>query len=284
MNYKTLYYNIVKNAQRKNRPKGLDIESHHIEPTALGGSDTSENKVNLTLKEHYICHHLLTKFTSGADQKKMLFAFSWMVHTRDQYITARVYENLKRDVKLLMSEVHTGKTLSEEHKQAISAANKGKIVSEETRWKRSIALTGRVVSKETRDKLSEINMGKVPSDETKALWSKQRKGTKVGKDNHMYGKKHSAKTTNQMAESRRNFIINRNEYYITPWGKFLTAKEAGEASGYELNHTSLRRWCKQNNDKPIRRQSYLQCKYLNDLGEDVVGKTFREIGFYYKPF
>jgi hypothetical protein len=51
------------------------VESHHIIPKSLGGSNTKNNLVNLTAREHYIAHLLLTKITSGKDRNKMLFAF-----------------------------------------------------------------------------------------------------------------------------------------------------------------------------------------------------------------
>ena len=45
-------------------------ESHHIKPRSLGGDDSLDNLVQLTAREHFICHWLLTKFTSGDDRVK----------------------------------------------------------------------------------------------------------------------------------------------------------------------------------------------------------------------
>lgn len=74
--YKT-YQNIIENAKSSCRSKsdGVYYELHHILPRSLGGNDSIDNLVLLTYKEHFICHHLLCKFTSGLDKSKMIYAF-----------------------------------------------------------------------------------------------------------------------------------------------------------------------------------------------------------------
>jgi hypothetical protein len=49
-------------------------EKHHIIPKSLGGSNEENNLVNLTAKEHYICHLLLIKMTEGKARTKMRYA------------------------------------------------------------------------------------------------------------------------------------------------------------------------------------------------------------------
>jgi hypothetical protein len=50
------------------------VERHHILPRSMGGSDDPVNIVALTYREHFLAHWLLTKFTTGADRRKMLHA------------------------------------------------------------------------------------------------------------------------------------------------------------------------------------------------------------------
>lgn len=59
MNYKKLYENIINN--RKQTVFNGYTETHHIKPKSLGGTNSKENLVNLSAREHFICHLLLTK-------------------------------------------------------------------------------------------------------------------------------------------------------------------------------------------------------------------------------
>lgn len=55
-------------------------EYHHIIPKALGGADNIENIVILSFREHYLCHEMLVRFTSGIDKMKMCFALHTFFH------------------------------------------------------------------------------------------------------------------------------------------------------------------------------------------------------------
>lgn len=99
--YSKLYYTITSNA--KQRITEGYTERHHIIPQSLGGSDDEDNLVDLTAREHFICHWLLIKMTDGDDRGKMLYALQGMkaenkfqnrYHTK---ITARVYEKYRME-------------------------------------------------------------------------------------------------------------------------------------------------------------------------------------------
>lgn len=74
--YKKWYENIIKNARGRLTSSGTYFENHHILPKSLGGDDDKENLVKLTAREHFLCHLLLTKFTTGIYKRKMCFALS----------------------------------------------------------------------------------------------------------------------------------------------------------------------------------------------------------------
>lgn len=65
------------------RDEALDIlgyvEGHHIVPRWMGGLDDLDNIVYLTPREHIIVHQLMTKFLTGVDKTKALYAFRMMV-------------------------------------------------------------------------------------------------------------------------------------------------------------------------------------------------------------
>jgi hypothetical protein len=111
--YKQWYANITERA--KNRILETYTESHHIVPRSLGGGDEIDNLVNLTAREHFVCHWLLAKMTSGQDHHKMLNALRMMraeKQGQQRYntkITARVYENIKQEYAKLQSKTLKGK-------------------------------------------------------------------------------------------------------------------------------------------------------------------------------
>lgn len=77
--YTKWYNGIITAAKSQKRMKGADVyyESHHITPRSLGGSDTQDNLVLLTAREHFLCHLLLVKMLdSEASKAKMACAFN----------------------------------------------------------------------------------------------------------------------------------------------------------------------------------------------------------------
>ena len=61
MNYSKIYKSIIKNAQKRKPITGSFYEVHHIIPRSMGGSNSKDNLVKLTPREHFIAHRLLTK-------------------------------------------------------------------------------------------------------------------------------------------------------------------------------------------------------------------------------
>ena len=68
--YTRWYYSIIDRAQ--SRTLSGYKERHHIIPRSLGGSNQKNNIVNLTGREHFICHWLLTKMTIDQHRQKMI--------------------------------------------------------------------------------------------------------------------------------------------------------------------------------------------------------------------
>lgn len=63
MDYIKHYYKLVTRAKTRN----IDVylETHHIIPRCVGGSDTIDNLVRLTPEEHYLAHQILVKIFKG---------------------------------------------------------------------------------------------------------------------------------------------------------------------------------------------------------------------------
>lgn len=109
MNYNEIYHNIINN-RIKNKFEGY-TESHHILPRSLGGTDNKDNLVDLSAREHYICHLLLTKiYKKGTNEYfKMVHAYMMMcnarteIQDRDYKVNSRLYENYKIEYSNIMS-------------------------------------------------------------------------------------------------------------------------------------------------------------------------------------
>lgn len=192
--YTTWYYSIINTA--KNRTKDGYTERHHIIPKSLGGTNAKDNLVHLTAREHFICHRLLTKMTTGEHKMKMVHAVWNMVRsskTQQRYkINSKVYEFLKQQKsQAMMGENnpmygklpwHAGKVMSDEYKQQASERNLGE----------KNPFYGQHHSAETKAKISAATKNRVP-------WNK--------------GKTHSAETKAKMSADRKG---------RTPWNKGLT--------------------------------------------------------------
>lgn len=76
--YTRIYYSIINRAKEQNKIKSDIHQTHHIIPRSLGGTDDITNLVNLTYKEHRVCHCLLIKMqTNTNNQIKMRHAYGF---------------------------------------------------------------------------------------------------------------------------------------------------------------------------------------------------------------
>lgn len=100
------YFRIIERA-RSRQLEGY-VEEHHVLPEALGGSI---DLVKLTAREHFICHLLLLRMTTGEDKARMAFAAFMMGCSNDKQerykVTGRVYELVKREFSKARGELNT---------------------------------------------------------------------------------------------------------------------------------------------------------------------------------
>lgn len=112
MNYKLIYKKIIEK-RRTYIPEGY-TENHHIIPRSLGGDNSEINLVNLTAKEHFLCHYLLAKMypKESFEWYKMNHAFMIMKagsYIQHRYFNSRLYESLKINFSKVMSKNQSGK-------------------------------------------------------------------------------------------------------------------------------------------------------------------------------
>lgn len=190
--FKKWYDEIIVRAKTR-RLEGYG-ETHHIIPSALGGSNVASNKVKLTAREHFICHRLLVLFTKDEWKDKMIHAQVMMLvenPRQTRYTPAsRVYERLR-----------------EQHSEMMKRKMKGE---------------------------NNPFYGKKHTEETKAYLSKKRKErVEQGVIEGMMGKTHSEKTKQKVSKGVENYFKEltpeeRSERYRTPKDKLKACEKCGK--------------------------------------------------------
>lgn len=196
------YYKII-NKNKILDPKSQYCEKHHIVPKSLGGSNKRENIVYLSAKDHFVCHKLLVKFTTGIDNQKMWNALWRMMNKqshsqqRNYTFTAEEYEESRFNHSKIQSqrmskENHPffGKKHTVETKKKMSERKKGKTYEEIhgqefaslMRERRRIETTGKKRSDITREKIRQNKLGKPRDPELMKRVGEKLKGRKQSQD------------------------------------------------------------------------------------------------------
>ena len=178
--YERWYQRIIEKA--KDRVLDGYKENHHIVPRSLGGTDSPDNLVLLTAREHFICHWLLTKIYTGDAKSKMIYALNGMKrHNRfneryESAITARVYDRMKAEFAKVHSQTmkgrpsnNKGRSVTEEQRLKNSLANKGKKRSADAIARTVAKQLGSRRSQETKDKISAALKGRTKSPMSDSL-------------------------------------------------------------------------------------------------------------------
>lgn len=150
-------------------------ERHHIIPKSLGGSDSKDNIIHLSAREHFIAHWLLWKAYRNVQMAKAFNLMKINPSGDVRYINSRAYEVFKSEYSILLSthmsgENHHnfGKTTPQEVKQKIS-----KSLLNRKRSKESIESQ---VSSRLKNKKSSGMLGKTHTKEFKETQSKRVSG------------------------------------------------------------------------------------------------------------
>ena len=129
MNYNNLYKAIIKNYGVQDKPTGFYAERHHIKPKCIGGTNDATNLTYVPARVHFILHRILCKVYPN--EHKLAFAFWAMCNqlhgdvTREYKVTSRVFDTARKGFAIANSELHSGKTISEEHRKRLSIVMKG---------------------------------------------------------------------------------------------------------------------------------------------------------------
>lgn len=162
MNHFKQYQSLINKAKNRTFEDDIYVEKHHIIPKSLGGSNSKDNIVLLTAREHFIAHLLLAKIYGGG----MWQAVIMMKHSPKNVrcINSRMFEV----AKVAWSNYLKGKRRPAHVIEAIKIAQTGKKASESTKAKMSEVRKGKSRagnpdnwkhSAESREKMSKSRIG-----------------------------------------------------------------------------------------------------------------------------
>lgn len=238
MNYQKVYDQLVdKCVSRGLNKKVLEgyFEKHHIIPKCLGGTNSSDNYVLFTAREHVIAHKLLWK--ANPENYSLMWAYARTVNAHKELLTWSDVEKAKIAKAKFMTE---------------------RLISQETKDKISATLTGHKRSQESIEKGRAKQIGQTRTDETKKNISDKRKELiasgwtvpeearkKIG--DFFRGRKRSPEA---IEKSRQAQI-----------GKVLSDEQKAQISAYQK---SLRPWQKSSMSRPARARVWAQAaNYYN---------------------
>ena len=123
MIYREVYNRLIDNAKKRNCGDGY-YETHHIIPRSEGGSNSKDNLVRLTPKEHFVAHKLLFLDNPNSIER---ISTMWLMSNEHKIQSGRVYEQVR---KSFLTKV-MGRPKTQQHKNKISQAHLGKPKSKE---------------------------------------------------------------------------------------------------------------------------------------------------------
>jgi hypothetical protein len=198
MNYQKIYNQIIERAQRR-QLEGY-VEKHHLIPRCLEGSDSKDNIVQLTAREHFLCHMLLCEIYPDSDKLKYaLFLMSigkQKIKDRHYKISSRTYERLKLEYALFL---------------------RGKKQKDKTKQKKSESMK-RVWANKTDKEMT---------DKAQKIWNTRRKNNTLSTDQQRQNISKALKGRKITWDRGRNQIIEQYDTqgnFIKEWPSIEEAK------------------------------------------------------------
>jgi hypothetical protein len=163
--YTKWYFKIIDSA--KQFPRTGYVEKHHIIPKCMNGGNNLENLVNLSAREHFVCHLLLTKMVNKEPYlSKLKYAVILLYSTRNVKISSRLYENIRSNIKQTPEWIKK-RTI---HFKGRISPTKGMIA-----WNRGIPM-----SNDAKEKAAEKLKGRTPWNKNKVIPEEYRESIKEG--------------------------------------------------------------------------------------------------------
>lgn len=257
----TVWYNKIVDRAMQRVSTNTYTEVHHIIPKALGGTNAADNLVRVTAREHFVCHRLLPKMTTGNNKRKMVYALWCIVNVKrkDQAryrVTSREYLKIKEQHSIVCKLFKH----SSETKQKISKIHKGKKVSNKTRQLMSIKAKARLnntpeiieKAKNTRNKNGTTRAMLSPEANAKRAETRKNNGAL---DNWIKSVCTPEANAKRAASLRKTYIVisaDSTEYIVSNLKEFCLDNS--------LNYSAMCNLANNNSTSPHRGWN---CKKLN---------------------
>ena len=227
-------------------------EVHHIIPRCIGGTDSTENLIDLYAKEHYEAHRLLA--LENPENEKLIYAWWCMSTIKSEYTKERYeisdieYEEVKKAYADMMSDKMSGERnpmygvhrygsdnpMYNVHRYGEDNPFYGKNHTEKTKEKMKKAAKNR--TEETFEKIS--------------IKAKERFSNP--KNNPMYGRHHTEKAREKMKKAKEGIYIGGNN----PRAKKIIRLSDNKiynciidaAEDNNMNRNTMRNRCKKHKD------------------------------------
>lgn len=210
--YYKCYFNIIYRAKSRKLSTDVYVEKHHILPKSLGGNNLPENIVKLTAREHFICHLLLLRFTTGQSRHKMVFASMRLARGKNTdnriKLNSRCYEHLK----LLWSIAQKAHWADPNYRQ--NQIEKHKKIYDNPEYRKHLS----DIQKQLHVEHPEIG----------------KKKARPGKLNGMYGKTHSDEVKAKLSQMRKEELTDKTyeELHGTEKAKQLKTDRSKKLKAY----------------------------------------------------
>ena len=234
MNYFKIYNNLIAKAQLRqlNKTKKIlrleleSIETHHILPKSLGGTNNKNNLVILSAREHFLAHWLLRNVHRNMQMSR---AFLFMATYKNHRINSKTFhllkqEQLKDPAIYILNHIDSEKIIEGNRKQILS------------------------LTELTDTDLSEIILNKVQRRRWKLKSSEVKDRSKLLYDNKIYNFQ-NIETDKIFCGTWREFV---KQHSIKPalFGQLLLGK-IKHTSGWKLEGTILSNHSKSNSGSSI---------------------------------
>jgi hypothetical protein len=238
--YYRWYKSIITTALERERPDEY-FEIHHIIPRSFGGNNRYYNLVNLTFREHFLVHWILTKICKHTNHKHaMLRAFSCFTMTGKA--AQRNLVSWRYDLAKIAAR---GIPKPEGFGSHNTARLLGTHRTQEQKDYHSRMLTGRIrIVSPDRTQMRSVSPKKARKFLEKG-WTEGTLYSLPGEKNGMFGKNHTDESREKMTEAVRQRHIDSGDFKVTDGTTiYPTAGEAWRQTDLhkKIHIHTFRRW------------------------------------------